>query len=61
MTFLVDTNIFLEILLNRAKKESCKGFLENNIGELSIYSFLPGLFCFAPKLKHFKFTSYFRN
>ena len=39
MTFLVDTNVFLEILLNRAKKESCKRFLEKNIGELSITDF----------------------
>ena len=39
MTFLVDTNIFLEILLGRAKKESCKGFLEKNMGELSITDF----------------------
>lgn len=33
MTFLVDTNVFLEILLNRAKKESCKRFLNKNIGK----------------------------
>ncbi len=25
MTFLVDTNVFLEILLNRAKKEAANG------------------------------------
>ena len=25
--FLVDTNVFLEILLKQAKKESCKKFL----------------------------------
>jgi hypothetical protein len=28
MTFLIDTNVFLEILLSRSKKESCKKFLD---------------------------------
>jgi len=37
--FLVDTNIFLEILLEREKKESCKKFLDNNIGNLNITDF----------------------
>ncbi len=37
--FLVDTNIFLEILLKREKKESCKKFLDNNIGNLNITDF----------------------
>lgn len=27
---LIDTNIFLEILLNQEKQENCKDFLENN-------------------------------
>ena len=39
MTLLVDTNIFLEILLGRAKKERCKEFLEKNMVELSITDF----------------------
>jgi predicted nucleic-acid-binding protein len=34
--FLVDTNIFLEILLGQDKKEVCKRFLDKNIGDLSI-------------------------
>jgi predicted nucleic acid-binding protein len=37
--FLVDTNIFLEILLKREKKESCKKFLDNNIENLNITDF----------------------
>ncbi len=37
--FLVDTNIFLEILLKQHKKESCKKFLDGNIGSLNITDF----------------------
>ena len=37
--FLVDTNVFLEILLKRDKKEDCKKFLNDNIGNLSITDF----------------------
>ena len=37
--FLVDTNIFLEILLKQDKKEDCKRFLDNNNGELCITDF----------------------
>jgi len=37
--FLVDTNIFLEILLRQDKKESCKKFLKNNIGNLNLTDF----------------------
>jgi len=39
MTFLVDTNVFLEILLSQDKKEQCKMFLNNNIGILNITDF----------------------
>ena len=39
MTFLVDTNVFLEILLSQDKKEHCKIFLNNNIGILNITDF----------------------
>lgn len=39
MTFLVDTNIFLEILLSQDNKEHCKMFLNNNIGTLNITDF----------------------
>ena len=39
MMFLVDTNIFLEILLKRDRKEDCKKFLDNNIGNLNITDF----------------------
>jgi predicted nucleic acid-binding protein len=37
--FLVDTNVFLEILLKQDKKEDCKKFLDNNIGNLNITDF----------------------
>jgi len=37
--FLVDTNVFLEILLRKKKKEVCKKFLNNNIGNLNITDF----------------------
>lgn len=39
MSYLVDTNIFLEILLEQEKKEICKEFLDNNIGNLNISDF----------------------
>lgn len=37
--FLVDTNIFLEILLGQDNKEVCKRFLDKNIGNLNITDF----------------------
>jgi len=37
--FLVDTNIFLEILLGQDKKEDCMSFLNNNIENLNITNF----------------------
>ena len=37
--FLVDTNIFLEILLGQEKKTICKEFLDNNAGNLNISDF----------------------
>lgn len=37
--FLVDTNVFLEILLDQDKKESCKRFLEDNAGNLHMTDF----------------------
>ena len=37
--FLVDTNVFLEILLRGDKKEDCEKFLESNIGNLNITDF----------------------
>lgn len=39
MTFLVDTNVFLEILLSQDKKEHCKMFLDDNIGILNMTDF----------------------
>ncbi|MFC1617415.1 type II toxin-antitoxin system VapC family toxin [Candidatus Margulisiibacteriota bacterium] len=37
--YLIDTNIFLEILLNQEKKEKCKKFLKENSEELYISDF----------------------
>ena len=39
MNLLIDTNIFLEILLNQEKKKLCKDFLQENIDNLSISDF----------------------
>lgn len=37
--FLVDTNVFLEIFLEQKKKEECKKFLTENIGNFHITDF----------------------
>jgi len=37
--FLVDTNVFLEILLKQEKRDICKKFLDDNIGSLNITDF----------------------
>ena len=37
--YLIDTNIFLEILLQQEKSEQCKSFLNNNIKLLCISDF----------------------
>jgi predicted nucleic acid-binding protein len=37
--FLVDTNIFLEVILSQDKKEDCKNFLNKNIGKINITDF----------------------
>ncbi len=37
--YLVDTNIFLEILLAQIKKDACKHFLDTHSGSLSLSDF----------------------
>lgn len=37
--YLIDTNIFLEILLQQEKKETCKKHLNDNIGHIYITDF----------------------
>ncbi len=37
--YLVDTNIFLEILLTQEKQDVCRKFLEANVGSLHISDF----------------------
>ena len=37
--YLIDTNIFLEILLNQEKKEICKNFLNKYVGHLQLSDF----------------------
>lgn len=39
MMFLVDTTIFLEVLLTQDKEEDCKKFLDKNIGNLHMTDF----------------------
>ena len=39
MTYLADTNIFLEILLDQEKRASCEKFLQDNIGKISLSDF----------------------
>lgn len=37
--YLIDTNIFLEILLQQDKSKNCKLFLDKNIGSINISDF----------------------
>jgi uncharacterized protein len=39
MDYLFDTNIFLEILLDQAKKDVCKNLLNKNIGKIYLTDF----------------------
>jgi len=39
MMYLVDTNVFLEILLDQSKKDVCKQFLDTNVGRLHLSEF----------------------
>ena len=39
MSYLVDTNIFLEIMLRQSAKEACKRFLQGNLEGLGISDF----------------------
>ena len=37
--YLIDTNVFLEVLLTQKNRENCKKFLDDNIGNLHISDF----------------------
>ncbi len=37
--YLIDTNVFLEVLLTQEKRDTCKKFLESNVGSLYISDF----------------------
>lgn len=39
VVYLVDTNVFLEVLLKQDKSEQCKIFLNNNISKLTVSDF----------------------
>lgn len=39
MNYLVDTNVFLEVLLNQDKKEKCKIFLSEHAGKIYLSDF----------------------
>ena len=59
--FLVDTNIFLEILLEQEKKEKCKQFLQDNadmlcMTDFSLHSIGVILFRFGKEKDFQKFT-----
>ncbi len=54
--FLIDTNIFLEIILNQSKNEDCKNFLINNqrnlfISDFSLHSI--GVILFRQKMNNY--------
>lgn len=51
--YLVDTNIFLEILLEQSKAEDCKKFLSEHFNEIMITDFCIhsiGIICYRKKL-----------
>ncbi len=37
--YLLDTNIFIKILLEQAKEQQCSQFIENNLVQISISDF----------------------
>lgn len=37
--YLIDTNIFLEVLLSQEREESCKAFLDAHVGHLYVSDF----------------------
>jgi predicted nucleic acid-binding protein len=50
--YLLDTNIFLEVLLLQAKQKSCKDFITNHFTEISITQFSlnsVGIACYRNK------------
>ena len=52
MKYLVDTNIFLEILLEQENEKKCKDFLTSNIGDIFLSDFSLhsiGVFLFREK------------
>ena len=60
---LIDTNIFLEILLSQNKKEICKNFLVQNQGRLNISDFSlysVGIVLFKGKLFD-DYANFFQN
>src|SRR3990172_5449783 len=45
MKYLCDTNIFIQILRNRAHKQQCAGFLNQHLSECAISMFAVFAFC----------------
>ena len=41
MNYLVDTNIFLEILLNQAGRKRCEAFLQGEKGAACLFTLMP--------------------
>ena len=50
--YLIDTNIFLEILLKQGKSERCKNFLIETEGEIYISGHIVKFMCKTNKLKN---------
>jgi predicted nucleic acid-binding protein len=64
--YLIDTNIFLEVMLSRPKKEACKHFLNHLkmgketgiVTEFSIYSIINFLIYFSALPLHFAISAF---
>jgi uncharacterized protein len=62
INYLIDTNIFLEILLNQEKKELCKDYLNSKFGQIVISDFsLHSIGVILFKNKRFEIYSSFIN
>ena len=60
--YLIDTNIFLEILLDQEKKEICKLYLKSKFGKLAISDFsLHSIGLILFRIKRFEIYNSFIN
>ncbi len=62
LKYLVDTNIFLEILLDQEKKEKCKLYLKSKFGNIAISDFsLHSIGVILFRIKRFEIYNSFIN